>query len=174
MELIKKEKSWFFLDETKNYYEKLVSLKDKVVFIYSYLMQVSNKSFVENGTTFKTAILLADAISNSNLEYSSYPAIIDASKNPYVSFLINGRNYNSEKKLFAIYLSILYGLADAFDLNEWIYDFKCFKNDAYIDKLEELGRPFIHKPYQIPEPFECDEETGKIQLEIAWMFDTTR
>lgn len=174
MELIDKEQSWFFSDTAKSEYEKLTLLEDKVAFIYSYLMKVSIKPFVENGVAFKTAILLADSVSDSNLEYSSYPEIINASKNPYVSFLKNGRNYNNEKILFAIYLSILYGLADAHNLNEWIYDFKYFKKDGYIDKLEELGRPFIHKPYQIPEPFKCDEATGKIQLEIAWMFDTAR
>lgn len=180
MVLTERDKQWFFTSEAKAQYNGLTSLEDRIGFIYSCLKHNIKKSSysldskkLEEKLIFKTSILLADAIHNSNLEYKNYPDIIDATKNPFVAFVENGEFINDNKVMFAIYMSILHNIADAFNKEEWIYNKSNFKNNDYVEILEKRGKPFIGALYQTPEAFVCDEETGKIQLEIAWMFNIT-
>lgn len=173
MELLKNDKQWFLSDEGSKKFVALSSVGERAIFIYSYLKTFVSETLEKDNFLFKTAFLLADAVVNSEVEYCTYPNLLDEKVNPFVAFLSNAKREYSEEQIYCIYLSLIHNIADPFKKSEWIYNDLVLKGDGYIDKIYEMGRMFV-----VPNPdflvdiaaYECDEEYNMIQLEIIWLF----
>lgn len=173
MELLKKDKQWFFSDEGKKAFASLSSVGDRAVFIYSYLKTIANENSDKDNILFKTAFLLADEVFASDLPYKNYPDIINERVNPFIAFLSNAKRVYASEQIYCIYLSIVHNIANPIMKNDWIYDEAVFKGDGYIRKIDELGHMFV-----VPNPdfmvdagaYKCDEKIHMIQLEIIWLF----
>ena len=122
MELLKYDAAWFLSKAGCNMFNSLESLEDRSVFMYSYLKQIANGEFEQDGILFKAAFFLADAVLGSSLSYSSYPDILDPAKNPFVTYLDCAERCPGAGAVYSIFLSILHGVADPAKHNEWIYD----------------------------------------------------
>lgn len=173
MELIAKPKSWFFSNEGQAKFSSLTSIAERAIFIFSYLRRFTINKMEVNNILFETSFLLANSVFNSQLPYHTYPALLDEKKNPFIAFLTKAKLSYSPKQLYCIYLSIIYDIANPFDENEWIYDAALFTDTSYMDKLCELGHPFlIPNELYLPniKAYECDEMLKEIQLEIIWIF----
>ena len=173
MELLKKDKQWFLSDEGGKKFATLSSVGDRAVFIYSYLKNFANDSFEKDNILFKTSFLLADAIFNSDVPYSTHPGILDEKVNPFVAFIANAKREYSIEQICCIYLSFVHNIADAFKKSEWIYNDSLFKDDGYIHKIDELGHLFVvpnKDMFVDAKAYKCDEKYNMIQLEIIWLF----
>ena len=125
------------------------------------------------------AFLLSNSISTSNTEYSSYPALIDANKNPFIAYISKVQEADNTEGVYCILLSILHGIANPYDNDSWIYDEHLFDNDPslgdanYKVKTEELGKKFIENSGgEIIDTtaYDIDESLREIQAEIAYLF----
>lgn len=173
MELLKKDKQWFLSDEGGKKFAALSSVGDRAVFIYSYLKSFANDSLEKNNILFKTSFLLADAILNSDLPYSTYPGILDEKVNPFVAFVANAKREYTIEQIYCIYLSFVHNIADAFKKSEWIYNDSLFMGDGYIHKIDELGHMFVIPNEDMlvdAKAYKCNEKYNMIQLEIIWLF----
>ncbi len=173
MELIKKEKSWFLSEEGGKTFAALDSVGDRAVFIYSYLKNIANERFEKNNIIFKTAFLIADAVYNSDIEFSQYPNLLNEQVNPFIAFLKNAKISYSNEQIYCIYLAFVHSIADPTKKNEWIYSEKYFKDKHYLFKCEELGHMFV-MPNESLLPdmsaYKCSPKLELIQLEIIWLF----
>ncbi len=173
MDLIKEDKSWFSSARGVMSFKALSSLKQRSIFIYSYLKTVADNSFEKDNTLFKIAFLLADAIHNSNLEYSNYENLIDEVKNPILVYLKNCGKYLGTKSVFISLLAIICGKVDPKDKSAWIYDKDFFKAENLGELLLEKDCGFIPSSsiYCVnPTFFDVDEASQMIVLEIRWLF----
>ena len=173
MELLKKDKQWFLSDEGGKEFAALSSVGDRAVFIYSYLKTFADDSFEKENVLFKTSFLLADAIFNSDVPYSTYPSILDEKVNPFIAFIANAKRKYTIEQIYCIYLSFVHNIADAFKKTEWIYNDLLFKDDEYMHKIDELGHMFVipNKDLLVDaKAYKSDEKYDMIQLEIIWLF----
>ena len=173
MELLKKDKNWFLSEEGGKQFAALNSVGDRAVYIYSYLKSFANEDMDKNNQLFKTAFLLADAVSGSKLAYSKFPALLDETANPFIAFLSNTKIKYTDEQLYCVYLSIVHNIADAFNKVEWIYKAEMFKDNKFMEKLDELGHRFVFPNKLLfvdAEAYKCDEEYNEVQLEIIWLF----
>ncbi len=177
MDLIKKDSQWFFSPEGVESYQKLTTLEERSIFIYSYLRTIAVEALEKDNLLFKIAFLLADGVHASDLPYAKYPDLIDPKKNPYVAYLKNAKRPHSNEKTFCILMSILHEIANPMNTTEWIYDIKLFTENAYLNKLDELKHQFIEhdESYVVdPEVFSIDPSLSFIQKELVWLFDYAR
>ena len=147
MELIKRETPWFLSSAGCNAFASTKTLEDRSVFLYSYLKQIAPEKFDEDQTLFRTAFFLADAVMDSPLPYSTYPALIDPQKNPFVAYLANVNQYPGAQTVYYVFLSILHGLAMPIRQNDWVYEKRiCRKN------LQTLENVFVPARWAWPMP----------------------
>lgn len=173
MELLKKSKEWFLSEEGGKVFAALSSVSDRAFFIYAYLKTISNEIYEKNNVLFKTSFLLADAIFNSEVEYSKFPQLLDEKKNPFIAFFVNAEKDYTEKQLYCIFLSFIHNIANPLNKNEWIYNKSLFEDYGYARKLNELGHMFVipNRTMMIDaKAYNCDEKFNMIQLEIIWIF----
>ena len=173
MELLNNDKKWFLSDEGSKLFATLDNVNDRAVFIYSYLKSFSNEVFEKENILFKTAFLLADAVFNSQVAYSSFPKILDEKVNPFVAFFANAKREYTQEQIYCIFLSFIHNVADPFKKTDWIYNDSSFKDNEYLNKLNDEGRLFfVPNETLLPEKdaFKCEEVYNMIQLEIIWLF----
>lgn len=191
--LLAKQREDFFAPESIAEYANLQTLEDKTLYILAYLARVwvEKPSFVETegdeefryayiGTgMFRAALFLADAVGNASLPYSSYPALIDPSKNPYMAYLVNlevwGDPYCGEWDSFDEqpgmfyyeFMAILHGAADPFDEESWLY-----QEDGRLDAMEEADYDIYEDKTSFPDPryYEVADGLKSLQLKIMWIF----
>ncbi len=173
MKVINQPAEWFTKDSSETEYNSCKTLAEKTVFLYSYLKTVADKSFEKNNALFKMAFLFADAISQSDLPYKNYKALIDPEQNPFVMYLKKSSGYINECAVFNTLLAIIQEKVDVSDGNSWIYEKEFFKDEEYPDKLEEIGCCYVANPrYYVNDPakFEVRDALKMTVLEIYWLF----
>ena len=107
MELLNFDANWFCSETGQKAYSAIKSLEDRSVFLYSYLRKIAPADFDEGQMLFRIAFFLADAVVDSKLPYSTYPALIDPQKNPFVAYLANVNQYPGAQTVYYVFLSIL-------------------------------------------------------------------
>ena len=173
MELIKSDTKWFLSSEGKATFEDCKNLEERSVFIYSYLKTIAVESLEKDSFLFRIAFLLADSVHSSSTSYAAFPALLDASKNPFVAYVQNAKKVYSKEANYCILLSILHEIADPFNPNDWIYDQSLFANDGYIKKLKSIEKCFIEDSESLlvnEDVYEIDNALRDIQIETAWLF----
>ncbi len=185
MELITNDAAWFLSSSGKQAFDECKNLEERSVFLYSYLLRITEKNLRRTSQNniktflFKMAFLLSNSISTSNTEYSSYPALIDANKNPFIAYISKVQEADNTEGVYCILLSILHGIANPYDNDSWIYDEHLFDNDPslgdakYKVKTEELGKKFIENlggEIINTTAYDIDESLREIQAEIAYLF----
>lgn len=171
----------FLSEKGVDLYNRLGTLDEKTIFIYVFLSRVWPEDLCcpddaieeEMDIRFKFAFFLADAISNADLEYSTFPALIDKKKNPYLAYLVNTGDLHRKRNVYYAFMSILHGTADPLDADNWIYDIETMKNEELSDKMEEMGKDFYDGDlisYPDPQIYEIDEKLLPVQLKIKWFF----
>lgn len=171
MELLKYDAAWFLSKAGCNMFNSLESLEDRSVFMYSYLKQIANGEFEQDGILFKAAFFLADAVLGSSLSYSSYPDILDPAKNPFVTYLDCAEHCPGAGAVYSIFLSILHGVADPAKHNEWIYD-ENMENPEYVEeKLTEIGKCFCSGDVTMAsaDAFAIADSLQLVQLKLIWL-----
>lgn len=171
MELINYEASWFLSKPGCDAFASLQTLEERSVFLYSYLKQAARVNFEEDQLLFRTAFFLADAVMESDLPYSKYPALVDPEKNPFVAYLLNADTCPGIRTVYYIFLSILHGIADPFKHNAWVYN-KQISDPEYLgEKLTELGKCFCEIGIEMPsvEAFAIEESLQTVQLKLIWL-----
>ena len=171
MELINHEAPWFLSSAGCNAFASTKTLEDRSVFLYSYLKQIAPEDFDKDQVLFRTAFFLADAIMGSTLPYSTYPALINPEKNPFVAYLSNISQYPGAKTVYYIFLSILHGLAMPIRQNEWVYDQQISEPEYMQQKLTELGRCFCSSDIDMAsvDAFSIEESMQPVQLKLIWL-----
>ena len=172
MKLIKNDVSWFLSKPGCDAFASLNTLEHRAVFLYSYLKQIAKNAFDEDQVLFRTAFLLADAIKGSSLPYSTYPAIIDPQKNPFVAYLKNAEKFPGKHVVYYVFLSILHGIAAPQNADAWIYDEELEDQDYLAEKLEELGKSFYSGSVSMADAddFTVEESLQTVQLKLIWLF----
>lgn len=165
-------------------YSRLQNLEDKTIFIYVFLSRLWPQILEdecypdfaieeEMDIRFKFALFLADAIANADLEYSSFPALIDRYKNPYLAYLANTGIVHRKRDTYYAFMSILHGTADPLDSGNWVYQIKTLKDSDLSDKMDEVGKNFYDDnlvSYPNPQVYEIDDKLLSVQLKIKWFF----
>lgn len=177
MELITRERSWYFTDEAKGQFEKLPSLADRTMFLYSYLKTVADPALEKDHTLFKLAFLLADAVFSSTFDFAKYPALIEPEENPFMNYISKQKNYYSYEIQRAFLLLIIQGRVDPSNEKEWIYDEALFKQDGFTEKLNSIvegieGSEYMEQEGRMcaPDYYKLPEDRSFMQLEILWLF----
>ena len=171
MELLNFDASWFCSEKGQKAYSSIKSLEDRSVFLYSYLRKIAPADFDEDQMLFRIAFFLADTVVDSTLPYSTYPALIDPQKNPFVAYLKNADHYPGGTVVYHIFLSILHGIAMPMKQNEWVYD-KQLDDPEYLEKkLEALGKPFFASGVSMvsADAFAIEESLQQVQLKLIWL-----
>lgn len=80
--------SWYFSSEGIAAYEKLSSLGQKTGFFNDYLTLISR--YPENRDVLcSIALVMANSMVDSDLEFGGYPNVLDEEKNPLVNYVKN-------------------------------------------------------------------------------------
>lgn len=171
MELVKYNAQWFLSKAGCNAYSGLKTLEERSVFLYSYLKQIAKADFEEDQLLFRIAFFLADAIMGSALPYSTYPALIDPEKNPFVSYIKNADQCPGGMAVYHIFLSILHGIAMPVKQNEWIYDQQISEPEYMQEKLTDLGKCFCASAVGMADAdaFAIEESLQPVQLKLIWL-----
>ncbi len=173
MELIKKPSDWFSSQDAVAQFEKLSTLEERAVFVYSYFKAVAHKDWDKEDRLFAMAFVMADTVYSSSLTYAKYPDLIDPEKNPFVSFVVkaNGGAY-SPKNFLAALLMILHGKVDPFDASSWIYIQEQSEEEALEEKLTEVSCPYVETRAHIQDAkeYQTDETLQAVQLAFLWAF----
>ena len=171
MELIKHDAQWFLSEYGSKAYSALKTLEERSVFLYSYLKQIAKADFEEDQLLFRVAFFFADAVSGSALPYNAYPALIDPAKNPFVAYLKNTDSFPGGKAVYGIFLSILHGIADPFQRNNWVYSKDLQSEEVLEEKLAELGKDFVGSAIKMADPdaYAIDEALQPVQLKLIWL-----
>lgn len=177
MELINKERSWYFSDEAKAQFEKLPSLADRTTFLYSYLKTIAVPELEKDNFLFKMAFLLADAVYHSTFAFAKYPLLITVDENPFINYISNLKAYYSHEIQRALLLLVIQGRVEPNNTEEWIYDVNLFQQDGFAEKLNTIvegirGSEYMEQEGRMSDPdyFELPEDRRFIQLEILWLF----
>ena len=97
-----KNAQWFYSEAGIAEFEKITTLDERTLFIQQFL----KKQTTESGTyfydyeknnmervSFHVALFLADAIHGSSFPFAKYPALLDATQNPFVAYWQGKGNY---------------------------------------------------------------------------------
>ena len=167
--LFEKNEEWFFTSEACSEFDKLDTLADRTAFINAYLMAVLGQGERSGNWLLKFALLLADEIHKSDLDYAKYPDLIDKQKNPFVASVLNSKYECEEEVFYYTLLAVLHEFSNPLDPDDWIYryesDFDDFKNI-----VEKHCKAFESILSGDPSAYEIAENKEKIQMEIIWLF----
>lgn len=171
MELLKRDSAWFLSPAGSKVFSDLTSLEDRSVFLYSYLRTVAKPEFEQDRILFKIAFFLADGVMGSSLPYQSYPDVIHPGKNPFVSYVARTEHFPGQSPLFYIFLSILHGIADPMNSNDWVYDAASEDTEHLRTKLESLGKDFCPDPSLLADPdaYAIDPSLEAVQMKLIWL-----
>lgn len=171
MELVKHDSQWFLSEAGSKAYSALKTLEERSVFLYSYLKQIAKADFEEDQLLFRVAFFFADAISGSALPYNTYPALIDPEKNPFAAYLKNTDYFPGRQAVYCVFLSILHGIANPFQQNNWIYDKTLQDAETLAQKLTELGKEFMGGSIKMADPdaYTIEEALQPVQLKLIWL-----
>lgn len=171
MELTKQSASWFLSKPGCDAFDAQKTLENRSAFLYSYLRQITKTDFEEAQLLFRIAFFFADAIIGSTLPYSTYPAVIDPAKNPFVAYLKNADHNPGGKAVYYIFLSVLHGIAAPMKLNEWVYEQQLEDPEYLEQKMAELGKPFFVAGMGMvsADAFSIEESLQQVQLKLIWL-----
>lgn len=171
MELIKRDATWFLSNAGCEAFAAATAPEDRAVFIYSYLKQVAPQDFDKDKTLFRIAFFFADAVLGSSLPYSTYPAVIDPEKNPFMAYVNNINHYPGAQTVYYVFLSILHGIAMPVKQNEWVYDKQIENAEHMKEKLTALGKRFCAGRTEMAsaDAFEIEESLQVVQLKLIWL-----
>lgn len=169
MEILEKNKSWYFTDEAINEFKGLKKTEDRARFIYFYLRTICSTHPIDKkddeSCLFKMAFLLADAVMNSKTSYSTYPKALDEQSNPFIAFLANLKRSYSKDKFYNILLSIVTQTVDPFNQHDKIYTADYNIATDFTNRIKNAEYFYDISPYQ-----KCKEQYKEIMLEIIWLF----
>ena len=171
MELLNFDANWFYSEKGQKAYSSIKSLEDRSVFLYSYLRKIAPADFDEDQMLFRIAFFLADAVMDSTLPYSTYPALIDPQKNPFVAYLANVNQYPGAQTVYYVFLSILHGLATPIRQNDWVYEKRISEPEYMQEKLTDLGKCFCASAVGMADAdaFAIEEALQPVQLKLIWL-----
>ena len=79
---------WYFSEEGKKAYAKLSKVRDKTHFFLNYLYTIvptpESGSYFASNYLFRTALVMAASMVDSQFEFGGYPNILDEAKNPLI------------------------------------------------------------------------------------------
>ena len=99
--------------------------------------------------------------------------LLDEKANPFVAFIANAQVTYSNENAQLIFTSIVHGIANPYDKNEWIYDYKSFRDNKEISILDDAGHIFISRNKALfadIKVYDCDKLYHQTQLELVWLF----
>lgn len=171
MELLNFDANWFCSEAGQKAYSSIKSLEDRSVFLYSYLRKIAPTDFDEDQMLFRIAFFLADSVMDSTLPYSTYPALIDPQKNPFVAYLANVKRYPGAQAVYYVFLSILHGLAMPIRQNDWVYEQRISEPEYMQEKLSDLGKCFCASAVGMvdADAFAIEESLQPVQLKLIWL-----
>ncbi len=173
MYIIDKEPQWFFSSEAKQKFAQ-APLEERTLLLYSFLHKTAGET-INKKALVQISLFFADALYESDLPYHGYLELIDKTKNPYLAYMMNLSRDVEPAVLFAAFLSILHGISNPLDSNDWIFSDGAQKAESLDELCKQHGREFLElnplfpvKPYDY---VEIDKNLIGIELKIAWLFN---
>ena len=86
---------WYFSDEGKKAYENASTPAKKTKYFFEYLMSKKNKVTSEEDASevfFRIAVIMANSMDCSSLDFGGYPNILDETKNPFIKIAGLGKD----------------------------------------------------------------------------------
>lgn len=173
MYITDKEPQWFFSPEAEQIFSQ-APLEERTLLLYSFLHKTAGKD-IKKETLVQISFFFADALYESDLPYHGYPELIDKTKNPYLAYIMGLSCDIESAVLFAAFLSILHGISNPLNSNDWIFSDGAQKADSLDELCKQHGKEFLEmnplfpvKPYDY---IEIDASLIGIELKIAWLFN---
>ena len=172
---LRKGPEWFRSEQGKQAFYGLSSVADRAVFLYGYLRQVANESYQKGDILFRIAFWFADAVCDSPLPHSDYPAILDEKANPFLSYVLNTTECPGIRTLSTFYTCILSGAVKDEDSGEWRYD-TTLLNKHFDEKKAKVKINTEESIYAMHDPNEMPiaEALQTIHLKLIWAFGTEK
>lgn len=162
-------KEWFFSAAGRKVFAEAKTTVELNDYIYNYLKVIKkSESCIEDEILYKIAFIFADAIIDSDQEYSGKENILNNTVNPFVAYLEHlNRSLSSEFLCYEL-LMVLFGAVNPFDSSEWIYDNsrRGYSEEEYSKFAEEHDidiRKLLKIDYTGREGFRL------IMCEIIWL-----